>query len=144
MSEERFPYEDILHRSRPVSEKHPPMDRANRAAQFSPFAALTGYEDSIRETARLTGERIELDDGEKEQLDAKLAYLLQAAGERRIRVTYFEPDPRKEGGSYVTLEGDFRKLDSVKNMLVLDGDREIPFSEVIDLSGDVFREYEML
>lgn len=98
MKEERFPYEDILHRSRPISEKHPPMDRAKRAAQFMPFAALTGYEDSIREAARLTGARIELDEGEKEKLDAKLAFLLQITGERKIRVTYFEPDPLKEGG----------------------------------------------
>ncbi|MGN0425117.1 MAG: hypothetical protein ACI4FY_07350 [Acetatifactor sp.] len=143
MKEEKFPYEDILHRSRPVSEKHPPMDRANRAAQFSPFAALTGYEEAIQETARLTDTRIELDEGEKEQLDAKLAFLLQATGERRIRVTYFEPDPLKEGGSYVTEEGVFRKLDPVKNTLLLDGQREIPFSEVIDLSGDVLDQYEM-
>ena len=126
MKEERFPYEDILYRSRPVSEKHPPMDRANRAAQFMPFAALTGYEDSIREAARLTGARIELDEGE-----------------RKIRVTYFEPDPLKEGGSYVTVEGGFRKLDPVRNTLLLDGQREIPFSEVIDLTGDVFDRYEM-
>ena len=143
MKEERFPYEDILYRSRPVSEKHPPMDRANRAAQFMPFAALTGYEDSIREAARLTGARIELDEGEKEKLDAKLAFLLQITGERKIRVTYFEPDPLKEGGSYVTVEGVFRKLDPVRNTLLLDGQREIPFSEVIDLTGDVLDQYEM-
>ena len=119
------------------------MDRANRAAQFMPFAALTGYEDSIREAARLTGARIELDEGEKEKLDAKLAFLLQITGERKIRVTYFEPDPLKEGGSYVTVEGVFRKLDPVRNTLLLDGQREIPFSEVIDLTGDVFDRYEM-
>lgn len=142
MTDKNFPYEDILHLSRPVSETHPPMERKNRAAQFSPFAALTGYEDAIREAARLTGERIELDEGEQEQLNAKLAYLVQATGERSVCVTYFEPDSLKNGGAYVTVQGDFLKIDSYENLLFLEGYKGIPFSEIIELSGDAFRGYE--
>lgn len=90
-------YEDIIGLSRPVSKKHPPMSRENRAAQFAPFAALTGFEGAIKETARVTGEKIELDETQKTFLDEKLKVLLRE--KTPALFTYFQKDEQKRGGS---------------------------------------------
>ena len=97
-------YDDIIHLSYPVPSKRQRMSMIDRAAQFSPFAALVGYDDAIEETARLTDQRIELDENEKYMLDLKqnhLQYLLPQMPQ--ITVTYFSPDDRKEGGEYVSV-----------------------------------------
>ena len=105
------PYADIIHLSRPVSRRAK-MTPLNRAAQFAPFAALTGYDAAIRETGRLTRNRGELDENEKAILNSQLRFLADRAGENtEITVTYFEPDERKDGGDYVTHTGIFRKID---------------------------------
>lgn len=110
-------YEDIIHLSRPVSETRPRMSMIDRAAQFSPFAALTGYDAAVRETARFTDRRVDLTEQEKAMLDEKL--LAFRRGDR-VTVTYFLPDDRKEGGAYLTVSGLFVRLDPVQRLLVLE------------------------
>ena len=107
-------YEDILHLPHPVSHTHPPMPRQDRAAQFAPFVALSGYEDAIREAARRTVPRMELEEDEKEELDrtfSLLAAQLRARGfSQTVRVTFFLPDQRKTGGNYLVSSGIVRKI----------------------------------
>lgn len=141
MNQDPRDYSDILFASRPVSRSHPPMPRKDRAAQFAPFAALTGYEDALREAARPTSSRIELDEDEKEELDRTLSFLfsqLSAQGvSQRVRVTFFLPDQKKAGGSYVTVSGILRKFHSDSRLLVLEeaeGTRHsIPVADVLRL-----------
>lgn len=111
-------YSDIIHLKRPVSEKHPPMDRMMRAAQFAPFAALTGHDEAVRETARLTEEEIELDEYEVAELDRKLQYLKEHSGVEAT-VTHFVKDARKNGGAYVRDTGIVKKIDEYTHTLVL-------------------------
>ena len=114
-------YDDIIHLPHPTSENHPRMSRADRAAQFSPFAALTGYGDVIRETARLTEAKPELTDAEKNILDEKLQSVLSLPPKERpeISITYFVPDPKKSGGSLTTVTGRIKKVDTARQCLVL-------------------------
>ena len=121
-------YEDIIHCERPQSGRHPRMAVKDRAAQFSPFAALTGYEDVIRETGRWTEEKRELDEDRERELDGRLRRLMsQGDGHPSVRVTYFLQDERKDGGQYVTAEGRIRRLDPSFRVLVLEDRREIPW-----------------
>lgn len=127
-------YEDIIHLPHHISLRHPPMSALNRAAQFSPFAALNGYEDAIRETGRLTQERVELTQERREELDRTLAALLRQIGSYpEIRVTWFVPDERKAGGSYVTAEGRLKKVDGWTRELVLTDGQRIDMDEVFAL-----------
>lgn len=116
-------YEDIIHLSRPVSPKRIPMSRQDRAAQFSPFAALTGYDGMIAESARLTDRQAELDEGGKAELDAKLRDIQEnIADSPRVSVTFFREDGRKDGGAYITVTGQVKKIDLYSRMLVfMDG-----------------------
>ena len=129
-------YDDIINLPHHVSKKHPPMSLYARSAQFAPFAALTGYEDAVRETARETCERIEIDDGLKEILDGKLQLLRENIYKKEVvTFTYFVPDVRKDGGEYVTEMGVIKKFDDSRNVIILADKREIPISEIIDISG---------
>ena len=111
-------YDDIIHLAHPVSERHPPMTAADRAAQFAPFAALTGYEGVIRETARLTDQPLDLDETVKEQLDRKLRRLQELLPRRPGAVfTCFQPDTRKKGGAVVTVRGAVKAIDPVENRI---------------------------
>ena len=97
-------YEDIIHLPHPVSRIHPPMDRINRAAQFAPFAALTGYDAAIQETGRLTDRFVELEEYEQSLLEERLKWLKQHLTEEPVvTMVYFYLDERKSGGSYVQL-----------------------------------------
>ena len=130
----RSPYEDILHLPHHRSEKHPPMSRADRAAQFAPFAALTGYHDAVQETARLTQPRIELDESRKELLNDRLL----AALEQRVPVaiTFFIPDERgKKGGRYETIRGVIRRVDPVARLIFLQDGVRIPVEEVFQIEA---------
>ena len=120
----QFMYDDIIDLPRPKSA-HEPMPMSDRAAQFSPFAALTGYEDAIDETARLTDARVELGESAVEELERKLIDLAARISERpEISVTYFVPDGRKEGGAYVTRTGKLKRIDELGRELVFaDGAR---------------------
>ena len=136
----RIKYADIIDRPHPVSAKHPRMERLARAAQFSPFAALTGYDDLIRESEREVGSRVELDEERKAQLSSRLAQLLAAAPAPEAVFTYFVPDEKKDGGEYVTAAGRIRRYDEYsRNILLTDG-RVIPTREIIGIDSDIFSE----
>ena len=116
-------YADILFLPRPVSEKRKRMTALERAAQFSPFAALTGYDAAIAESVRLTDAQAELGDWERTELDDKLRFLMERVKEHpEITVTYFQPDPSKSGGKYETVSGRLKRLKTVeREMLLTDG-----------------------
>lgn len=127
-------YGDMLDLPHHVSKKHPPMSREDRAAQFSPFAALTGHEAAIQETARQTDERIDLDEDSRNALDRTLANVRECVAEHPlVTVTYFQPDERKAGGQYVTVQGRVKKLKESPQRLVLEGEMEIALREVVAL-----------
>ena len=128
-------YDDIINAERPISKNHSPMALENRAAQFMPFAALTGYDDAVEETGRLTADKIELTEERIRELDEKLSELgakLQN-GSVKMFVTYFVPDLYKSGGEYVTSEVTVRKIDSYKKCLILADKSEIFIHDIYDL-----------
>ncbi len=136
----RNPYEDIINLPHHVSPTRPRMSRADRAAQFSPFAALSGYGDAVKETARLTGRRIELDESTKAALDEKLRLLAEVTEDRpEAAVTYFLPDRKKAGGEYVTATGQVKKLDAVTQELVMANGRVIPIADIIEVESRLFQ-----
>ena len=156
------PYDDIIHLPHPTSKVHPRMSRADRAAQFSPFAALTGHRTAIAETARLTDQRmdldedtraeldrrqavlltepqIELDEDAMEELDWKQSLLLDHIGERpEVTVTWFQPDGRKEGGNYITAVGRLEKLDVLGRRMILANGTKIALDKIIDIQCALF------
>lgn len=133
------PYDDILPLPHHVSEKHPPMSRLDRAAQFSPFAALTGYEAAVEETARLTDQRIELDKGEKETIDQRLTLLRERLPEpTEVTITYFMPDKKKAGGAYVSVSGTVKKIDDYERMVILRNGTSIPIDDILHINGKLF------
>ena len=130
----RNPYGDIIHLSRPESGRYARMSMVDRGAQFSPFAALTGYEDAIRETGRLTDSRIELDEGGKELVNDQIKLVLEHARESPcVTVTWFQPDQWKEGGAYITLTGNVRRVDEYRRRIELSDGHEIPIEEICHL-----------
>ena len=134
------PYGDIINLPHHVSPTRPRMSMADRAAQFSPFAALSGYGDAVKETARLTGQRIELDESAKAALDEKLRLLAEVIEDRpEAAITYFLPDRRKAGGEYVTVSGTVKRADSVQRELVMTDGTRIPVEDILDIAGDLFK-----
>lgn len=133
------PYDDIIHLSHPTSKNRPRMSIHDRAAQFSPFAALSGHAAAIAETARLTDRKLELDEDTRAELDRRQAILLEHISERpEITVTWFRPDERKEGGAYITTTGRLKKLDEAERILILTDDTRIPLDAVVSLESDSF------
>lgn len=134
-------YEDIIHLPHHVSSTRPQMPMSDRAAQFSPFAALTGYDETIRETQRLIDQKIELNEDQRILLDRKLTYLREQIKQQPdITVTYFLPDARKSGGMYVTVSGKLKRFDEYsRSLLLLDG-TEIPVDNVVDIDSVLFNE----
>jgi len=127
-------YDDIINLPHHISKKHPQMSLEARSAQFAPFAALTGYDDMIDETARVTNSRKDLNEVQKAILDRKLQKIEeQISTKPQITVTYFIPDIKKEGGRYETVTGKVRKVDRYKNVIVLENKREIPIMEIIEI-----------
>lgn len=136
-------YEDIINLPRHVSKTHPPMSRMGRAAQFSPFAALTGYGDAVKKTARLTEDRIELDESRRAVLEERLQILLALKDRKpQASVTWFQPDGKKAGGRYLTHTGFLRKYDEQERLLVMEDGTRIPLDEVRDVEGDAFFDME--
>lgn len=130
------PYDDILNLPHHVSRTRKRMSRLDRAAQFSPFSALTGYDAAIRETARLTDDAVELDTDGVTMLDEKLQHLARLLPDQpEITVTHFVPDVRKTGGCYTTVTGRLKKLDPVHQILALDDGTIIPFQRLLGISG---------
>lgn len=128
-------YEDIISLPHHVSASRPHMPIPDRAAQFAPFAALSGHDAAVKETARLTQERRELDEGIREILDEKLRMVQEMLHEDQpqITVTYFCPDERKAGGAYVTVSGQVRKIDLYGHSLIMGDGRQIPIEEIYDI-----------
>lgn len=123
-------YAEIIEHPHHVSKKHPPLPSESRAAQFSPFAALTGYDDAVTEAARLTGRRIELSGDEVERIDTVLQGLERGAA---VAVEYFVPDERKDGGSYQKVSGTIRKVDPLEGILLFEDRRMIAFDDILHI-----------
>ena len=128
-------YDDIIHLPHPTSPRHPRMPMIDRAAQFTPFQALTGYGEAIQETSRLTGEKVELTEDEKAVLDEKLRLLADTGNEAVF--TYFQPDGKKSGGSYVTALGAIKKLDPLEGRLVLSDGIAISIDDILEIEDGV-------
>ena len=127
-------YADLLGRQRPISVRHPPMPRLSRAAQFAPFAALTGHSDAVSETARLTQTRPELDEGVIAELNIRIGQLRERLAERpAVEITYFAPDSKKAGGAYVTVRGRVCKVRELEKQLVLADDAIISIEQILTL-----------
>ena len=133
------PYDDIIHLPHHVSQNHPQMPLRDRAAQFAPFAALTGYEAAVGETARLTASKRELDAQEAEELNRQLAVVIEHLSERpEVTVEYFVPDERKSGGAYVTVTGRVRHVSLPERILVMEDGTVIGFEDIAAISGFQF------
>ena len=128
-------YDDIIHLPHHVSHNHPQMPMMARAAQFAPFAALTGYDAVIHETARLTDNQMELEEYDNERLNRKFARLMESIGEHpQVTVSYFLPDEHKEGGYYTTISGTVKKIDSYEHLLWMEDGSYIPLGNIIDIN----------
>ncbi|MDY3792284.1 MAG: hypothetical protein SOZ56_07375 [Oscillospiraceae bacterium] len=133
-------YDDMLALPRPRSGKHIPMPRSDRAAQFSSFAALTGYDEAVSETGRLTDSRIEIDEDRASELNDKLNILRDNLYERpEIAVTYFVPDSKKSGGKYVTFTGNARAIDEYERAIIFVKGGRIPLDDIFALGGDIYK-----
>lgn len=129
-------YDDIINLPHHQSATHPHMSMMDRAAQFSPFAALTGHEDAIKETARLVEERMELDEDTLRKLDEQLQLIRTNIEEHpTVVITYFLPDERKEGGAYVTVSGAVKKIDEYEQVIILQDGTRIPVVDIAGIAG---------
>lgn len=130
-------YDDIINLPHHVSSKHPQMAPLDRAAQFSPFAALTGHGAAIKETARLTDAHRELDEDSKEQIDRCLQEIREHLAERpKITIRYFEPDMRKEGGSYCVVSDRVKKIDAYEHRILFEGGKSVGIEEICFVEWD--------
>ena len=129
-------YDDIINLPHHVSATHPRMAALDRAAQFSPFAALTGYDSAIRETARLTNERVELDECMKVALSDRLQFIADRIEEHpEIAITYFQSDAKKNGGTYVTAIGAVKKIAGYERVVLMTDGTAIPVDDIIRIDG---------
>ena len=134
------PYDDMIDLPHPASKKHPRMSIQDRAAIFSPFAALSGHGAAIAETAKLTDQRMELDEDTKAELDQRQVVLLEHIEEQpEVTVTWFQPDERKDGGAYLTATGRLKKIDEVARILSLQDGTSIPLEDVVRIESDCFQ-----
>ncbi len=127
-------YSEILYERYQGSKNHRKMANSARAAQFMPFAALTGYDDSIHEASRLTTQKKELTEQEKETLDYKLKSILEKNQHPKIQITYFEKDDTKSGGEYITEELEIKKIDMVEHKIYFKNHTSILIEDVIEVS----------
>ena len=132
-------YDDIINLPHHVSTTRPHMTAIDRAAQFSPFAALTGYDAAIKETARLTDERVKLDEYMKDALSDRLQIIADRIKEHpEIAITYFQPDAKKNGGAYVTAISSALKIDEYERVVLMTDNTVIPIDEIISVDGQIF------
>ena len=132
-------YNDIINLPHHVSATRPQMSMMDRAAQFSPFAALTGYDAAIKETGRLTDERIELNEEASTALDMKYQLLMDALDdEPEVTITYFQPDERKAGGKFVSAVGAVKKIDDFERRITMRDGAKIPMDDVLSIEGELF------
>lgn len=134
-------YDDIIHLPNHVSLIRPQMPMQDRAAQFSPFAALTGYDAAVKETARLTDEKIVLDEEALTFLNRKYQILVDRLDERsQFIITYFKPDAKKSGGAYAEIAGAVKKVDDFERIIVMMDGTKLPMDDVLDIEGEIFTE----
>ncbi len=127
-------YDDIINLPHHQSKNHPHMSMHDRAAQFAPFAALTGYDDAIKEARRLTDSKPELDENQLEELDQKLADLMTRIEEHpKVTITYFEPDDNKDGGEYIAYDGRLSKIDYAGKALIFEDNKIISLSDILKI-----------
>ena len=132
-------YDEIMGLPHHVSKTRPQMPMSDRAAQFAPFAALTGYDSAIKETGRLTDERIELDEEASTALDMKYQLLMDALDdEPEVTITYFQPDERKAGGKFVSAVGAVKKIDDFERRITMRDGAKIPMDDVLSIEGELF------
>lgn len=139
----KFPYEDIVHLPHHVSKKHPPMSDLDRAAQFAPFAALTGHVEAIAETARLTDAEADLSDSDIDILNRQHVILLEHIEEQpEVTFVYFAPDDKKDGGAYATKTGRVKKIDEYEHMYILTDGTQISMEHLFSMDSDLFNKRE--
>lgn len=136
-------YCDIINLPHHVSKNRPQMSMHDRAAQFAPFAALTGYDDAVKETARQTNQKIELLDEQVAILNEKILLLNEKIKDNpEITITYFIPDKKKEGGAYITIKGIVKKIDEYNKLITMQDDRKIKMDDIFDIQGDIFSVFD--
>lgn len=127
-------YKDIINLPHHISKKHPQMTIENRAAQFAPFAALVGHDEAVKETARLTTNKKEIDNDLKNILDKKLQIINEnIADNPKATITYFVPDEKKEGGQYLTITEKVKKIDTYKQVIILANKKQININDIIEI-----------
>ena len=136
---DRFPYEDIVNLPPHISKKHPQPSMMDRAARFAPFAAITGYEEMVLEEARVTEERIDLDEGTLSLLNEKLNMIQEFLDEEpEVTITYFEPDKKKSGGAYISITGTVKRIDEYEHLVILTDGKKIRIEDIYALESDLF------
>ena len=136
---EKFPYEDIVNLPPHISKKHPQPSMMDRAARFAPFAAITGYEEMVLEEARVTEERIDLDEGTQSLLNEKLNMIQEFLDEEpEVTITYFEPDKKKSGGAYVSVTGVMKRIDEYEHLVTLTDGKKIRIEDIYHIQSDLF------
>ena len=136
---EKFPYEDIVNLPPHISKRHPQPSMIDRAARFAPFAAITGYEEMVLEEARVTEERIDLDEGALALLNEKLNMIQEFLDEEpEVTITYFEPDKKKSGGAYVSITGTVKRIDEYEHLVLMTDGKKIRIDEIYNIQGDLF------
>ena len=137
-------YDDMVYMQNPTPMCKPRMSLHDRAAQFSPFAALTGYEDAVEETARLTDTRLELSEDMKTILNEKMQMILDnAENEPIVTITYFVPDKKKSGGAYVDVTGIVKEIDEYERCIVMTDKKKVPIEQIREISGELFSGIDM-
>lgn len=132
-------YDDIISLPHHESTRQPKMPALDRAAQFLPFAALTGHDAAVRETARLTDNRAELDEIRKEELDLHLQMLREQLAQRpQVCITYFVPDVKKDGGAYFTITGTIQKIEENRHQVIMENGTVIPVNDIYEINSAVF------
>ena len=133
------PYDDIINLPHHTSRTRPHMSAYDRAAQFSPFAALTGHDAAISETARLTDTRVEMDEYSKADLNQRLCIIQDQMDEQpKVSITYFQPDKKKSGGAYITAAGCVKKIEEYEHAVVMQDDTRIPIEDIFAIEGEMF------
>ena len=132
-------YREIINLPHHVSKTRPQLPMSDRAVQFAPFAALTGYDSAIKETGRLTDEKIDLDEEALTDLNMRYQLLVDALDEEpEVEITYFKPDERKSGGEYVTVTGTVKKVDDFERLITMQNGTKIPMDDVLAVDWDFF------
>lgn len=136
---EKFPYEDIVNLPPHISKRHPQPSMMDRAARFAPFAAITGYEEMVLEEARVTEERVDLDEGALSLLNEKLNMIREFLDEEpEVTITYFEPDKKKSGGAYITITGIVKRIDEYEHLVIMKDGARVFIESIYDLQSELF------